>query len=276
MVKETLFSFEFSKEWQERFVDLQAHGRRAVPYVQEGVDRVLFSFRRDRVVPRMKQVFHVRGGLSRVTNKATGPHGWRVARSNGKRIQDVIGRVYIASKAAYAHEYGARIKGTDGGGKNRFLAIFNPDVIGALTKTGRISKAHKARILNRSRHRKSENVFVREYKPGRFGLFRTTGIRKGEGKYRVGYTNKRGKEIAGGRTEFVARLEHQVYIRPKMGIRQMWTAYGPEIEKRMLEQYALYYYDWVTGTPFKRGRVGSAAGKNAIAQSLLNDYGGSA
>lgn len=234
------FTIKFEDAWKERFERLAAIETHAVGYILEGVDRVFFSFRRDRVLPRAKSAFRTSGGLSRSTNKKTGAHGWRIARSEGKTLKEIIGRVYIASKAAVAHEEGATVRPTKG--EYLFLPNYNAPTL--RLKSGRISKAKQNRLLDKTRLRSSERVFTRQLSSGSIGVFLESG------------KTKTGKFRKGAKTELLGVLTRQVEIKPKLGVLKAWTDYGSQIQKRMLEQYTFAFEDWFAGKKHKRGRRG--------------------
>lgn len=226
-------SITWTPHWQRKLDGLQAYDRRATPYIAEGMDRIFFSFRRDRIIPDAKRAFDRAGSLSRPSNSRR--HGWKIGRSSGDQLRELIGRVFIPSKAAFAHEEGATVKPKAGS----FMAI---PVRGskAVTPTGKLSATGK-RLLARNESA-SERTFTRKLSGGSIGVFLESG------------KTKTGKFRKGARTELVFRLVPLARIRQKLNVHKMWEAYGPERERRLKEQLVMFYEDLFAGRRHRRER----------------------
>lgn len=217
-----LFTLSVSGDYQHTIDVLRTYGRLATPYVREWADRSLFSFRRDRIVPSIKETFPTARG--RISQRKS----WVIEKATGRTIDDISGRVVIESKAAYAHEFGAQIQPRTG----KFLAIPNRGTKGIVSKKGNLNRSVSTPKKAAARGWK---LFYRQYAPGKHAIFREVGRTK---------TGKRGKNH---RIDLAFFLIERAKIKPKLGIIDKWQAYGPEVNKRLAQQMTRFWGDLFRG-----------------------------
>lgn len=217
-----LFTFEVDSDFERMIRELGAFEERALPYLREWMDRVLFSFRRDQIMVAINIAFDsARGRLAQAKN-------WKVRKAAGHSIDRLSGWVYIESEAAAAHEFGADLRPK----KGRFMAVPNLETKGFLSKTDTLNRSV---ATPRRAAKRGWKLFFREYEPNKYALFREVGRTK---------TGKEGKNY---RLDLAFFLIRSAKVRPKLGILDRWQKYGPQIESRLVDQVQKFWSDMAEG-----------------------------